>query len=604
MAKKNTMNFLEAHIEKALLVLAVGFFAWVVFTRFVSPPNLSTDDGQSFRKISELAQNGSVKAQNFLENMKRDDKKPPPPIQQWADRFGKIEKTKLAFKPVSPFIPIIGGVKPDEKRLYKIPEIPELTKPKIILTHARALKPVSMDELDNLDNLSPAELQRAAQQGVIEADVDFVTVEAVIPFAQIRDTFRLNFAGPQVEKSLEMPEPIFADVELLRSRFLADQTWSPWEKVERLEGDQMREQNLPENMSSFSLTSYELLLKQRFDPAVQKLILQPQPYQLLEMQWLPPTQMAEQKEREKKDLRAARVTGLRNLGNSDFSVESFTSRSRPAARAPARPSLSLSLEEDDEDGGFPAQGRFRRPAPRSQAPWRRQSSWSNESEGIFGLKEWLDQEEIIIWAHDSKVEPGGVYRYLVRFGIFNPIAGRNWFYPQDRQLKNQLILWSSHTSPGKIVTIPERTLFFPNSKPYRLEDRSISVDVYRWVEGLWHKKDFRVSPGSVIGTTDKKEKTSAASGDAIFQEDQLEVDYSTNITVLDIVVNSSHWYRLGGSRASFRNVVTTDIIYLDTDGIVKRMGVDKRSWPEELNQKRSKIIKAIRVQKENFLTRN
>ena len=233
-----------------------------------------------------------------------------------------------------------------------------------------------------------------------------------------------------------------------------------------------------------------------------------------------------------------------------------------------------------------------------------QSAWSSQNEGIFGIREWLDQEEIIIWAHDANVEPGGIYRYLVRIGIFNPIAGRDWFAPQDRQLKNQLILWSTHTSPGKIVIIPERTLFFPNSKPYRIEDRSISVDVYRWVEGLWHKKDFRVTPGSVIGTMDKKTKTTSTAEAMMFQQDELEVDFTTNITVLDIVTNSSHWYRLGGSRASFRNIVTTDIIYLDTDGIVKRMGVDKRSWPEELNQKRSKIIKAIRAQETNFLTRN
>ena len=84
--------------------------------------------------------------------------------------------------------------------------------------------------------------------------------------------------------------------------------------------------------------------------------------------------------------------------------------------------------------------------------------------------------------------------------------------------------------------------------------------------------------------------------------DEIEVDYSTDITVLDIVAGSSHWYRLGG-KSSFRNIVTTDVIYLDTDGLVKRLGVDKRSWPVELYQKRNKIVKAIREQT-NLLTLN
>jgi len=226
-------------------------------------------------------------------------------------------------------------------------------------------------------------------------------------------------------------------------------------------------------------------------------------------------------------------------------------------------------------------------------------SRSTGSEEFFELKEWLDQEEIIVWANDAKVEPGGTYRYLLRVGIFNPIAGRDWFSSKDKRLKNQPILWSPHISPEKIVTIPERTLFFPKIAG-RADDRIVTVEVCRWVEGLWHKKDFRVTPGSVIGAMEKKSKKSL--DDTLLPQDEFEVDYLTNITILDIVANSSHWYRFGSSRASFRNLITTDIIYLDSDGLVKRLGVDKRSWPEELDRKRRNIIKAIREQNEGLLT--
>jgi len=432
---------------------------------------------------------------------------------------------------------------------------------------------------------------------MIEADVDFVTVEVVFPFAQIRDMFRLNFTGPQVEKPLELYEPIFADVELLRSRFLPDQTWSDWEKVERLEVDQMHEQSPPENMSEISLTSFDLLLKHRMDPSVQRLILQPQPYQLMDAEWLPPTKMAEQKEQEKKDLRAARASGARDLYSRQPASTRRTPRNRPPPRRPAASSQDFGLEEDDEGSSSVPQRRGGRPPARPGAL----RSWSTDNQGIFELKEWLEQEEIIIWANDAQVEPGGTYRYLLRVGIFNPIAGRDWFSSKDRWLKNQPILWSPHISPDKIVTIPERTLFFPKIAG-RPEDRIVTIEVCRWVEGLWHKKDFRVTPGSIIGTMDKKSKTPSTSVGISVPEDEFEVDYSTNVTVLDIVANSSHWYRFGSSRASFRNLITTDIIYLDTDGLVKRLGVDKRSWPEELDKKRRKIIKAIREQNNSFLT--
>ena len=224
-----------------------------------------------------------------------------------------------------------------------------------------------------------------------------------------------------------------------------------------------------------------------------------------------------------------------------------------------------------------------------------------QNEGIADLKEWLRQNEIIIWAHDSQVEPGGVYRYMMRVGFFNPIAGRNWTSSKDKQFNNQPILWSKHIIPDKIVAIPERTLFFPKIAG-RPADRIVTVEVCRWVDGLWHKKDFRVTPGSIIGAKDKNEKTPL--DENLIALDEIEVDYTTDITVLDIVAGSSHWFKLGSRRASFRNIITTDIIYLDSDGLVKRVGVDKRSWPDELNQKRSKIVKALREQKANLLTRN
>jgi len=118
------MNLVESHIEKVILVLAIGFFGWVVFTRFVSPSALSTDGGQSFRKISKLAEKGSTKAQEILVSMKRIDNRTVPAIEQGAGRFGKIETPKPAFKAVAPYMPIMGGDKTRRKKTIRHPHNP------------------------------------------------------------------------------------------------------------------------------------------------------------------------------------------------------------------------------------------------------------------------------------------------------------------------------------------------------------------------------------------------------------------------------------------------------------------------------------------------
>jgi len=96
MAKKNTMNLFEAHIEKVFLILAIGFFGWVVFSRFVSSSTISTNDGTSIRKISELAEKGTAKAQEILANMKRDGTSPDTVFEQSVDIFGVVPVLKLA----------------------------------------------------------------------------------------------------------------------------------------------------------------------------------------------------------------------------------------------------------------------------------------------------------------------------------------------------------------------------------------------------------------------------------------------------------------------------------------------------------------------------
>lgn len=61
---------------------------------------------------------------------------------------------------------------------------------------------------------------------------------------------------------------------------------------------------------------------------------------------------------------------------------------------------------------------------------------------LAAAQELLAKDEIKLWAHDDGLEPGGIYRYRIRIGFFNPIAGKDWFETDNEELKKQIVLWS------------------------------------------------------------------------------------------------------------------------------------------------------------------
>jgi hypothetical protein len=58
------------------------------------------------------------------------------------------------------------------------------------------------------------------------------------------------------------------------------------------------------------------------------------------------------------------------------------------------------------------------------------------------LDDFSREDEIVFWAHDDTVEPGKVYRYRIRLGVLNPVAGTNQLSAKDSSMKNKAVLWS------------------------------------------------------------------------------------------------------------------------------------------------------------------
>jgi hypothetical protein len=107
------------------------------------------------------------------------------------------------------------------------------------------------------------------------------------------------------------------------------------------------------------------------------------------------------------------------------------------------------------------------------------------------------KEPLVFWAHDDTVEPRKKYRYRIRLGVFNPVAGTDQLVERDMARKNEVVLWSDFSDVTKPVEIPGRMYFF--AKHIREPANVVTVQVSKYVLGYWYSEDFKVSKGEVIG---------------------------------------------------------------------------------------------------------
>ena len=107
------------------------------------------------------------------------------------------------------------------------------------------------------------------------------------------------------------------------------------------------------------------------------------------------------------------------------------------------------------------------------------------------------KEPMLFWHHDDTVEPKHTYRYRIRLGVFNPVAGTNQVSQQDISQKNKVILWSDFSNVTEPVEIPGRSYFF--ARDIQEAAKTITVTVCRYVLGHWYSENFAVNNGEAIG---------------------------------------------------------------------------------------------------------
>jgi hypothetical protein len=200
------------------------------------------------------------------------------------------------------------------------------------------------------------------------------------------------------------------------------------------------------------------------------------------------------------------------------------------------------------------------------------------------------REPLLFWAHDDTVEPGNSYRYRIRLGVFNPIAGTNKFIEQDKNQKNTIVLWSDFSEAQEIVKVPETLYFFPQD--VKETAKVVTVQVSKYALGYWYSRNFAVKPGEVIGNVAEYEPAVGENTDFMTPE---IIDYSTGVVLVDVVAVND-WS--GGRNMYARRY--HDMLYSFDGDNIEHIPVSTRYWDEELRMKFNEITRSQKEPKEPF----
>ncbi len=549
MAKKQTMNFLEANFEKIIVALAIAFVAWVVFSCILNAPGVKVS-GQKM-SATEAAEKGAKIARNVVDELSE-----PGPLEGLTVYEPVGDDVMADIKPVQ--MDKILLTPPDIRKLileqdirnYAMPEQPVLSDPKILLTHAQASVPVEAESDDN-NALAAFGGNRSLTYEV--KDITFVTVEATIDMSALYETFEQAFTGQRVTKKMkEMYHPIVASVDLVRKELLDDGSWSAPVYIPRMSNDPMKNNFTFDELTHMSKTKHEIAMKDNMPSDIQLQMLQPRPYELIGDRWLNPT-AREAASEEDEDRRGARA-GV-----------------QPNQAGPAVPGMY----------GAGAGNR---------------------------INTQLVVDDFKVWAHDETVEPGKIYSYALKVCFFNPCFETNWLNKSSQQWRLSQVFPSTVAMPENAVLTPPDSLFIPRSIN---DENSARIEVYKFQNGQWFKRSFSVSPGSSIGfpvtqtayvssntpnTNPGMMNIGMEGGDmpqgqnpATGNQSEIEVDYAIGATVLEIKTPTTRWYKTNNG---LRSELCGEIVYCDQYGQTKSITSHNAFWSDTFREMYTNVNRA------------
>jgi len=607
--RKTGGSFIEQHIEKAMLGLSVVLFVGIVGYTVVMNPYAIKYQNKRFRP-SEIDAYISQQAEQLRTRLEG-QAKPRDPYRAKSSEFLALMGLAAREVDFNLVLPMPVSVKTSVVKKYRVPQVGDITD--VAVEHMRAVAYVPMETIT---------VQNYNQEGTYEPnDIDLVTVEGKFDVTVLEKIFEECFSGSTVNEQWRDPclaRPVFGAVELERQQLLGNGSWSSWTAVPRVRVEPQQDLfEVIEDSDRLPPGGITVRLLKFNEPAIQASLLQPEGYQIAsaDEQWFPPAlhkkyaqrhkEMELQEKREARAADAAEKEGQRQQERDD---RTRTDR-RPKATTPAASSglgdqqaylqalyggASGAPGAPGGPGGGPGttktQGRSTRTERRAEADRRADTVRVEKSTKVAKTITDTDIYEdfdkislanktvflqakgsIVLWAHDDTVEPRQTYRYRIRLGVFNPVAGTDQFYEQDVAFKNKAILWGGFSQVTEPVTVPSKIYFFPVE--VKDAEKGADVQVSKYSLGYWYSELFRVKRGDVIGKEAPPKVEQKEEGAKIPEK----VDYATGAVVVDIMpVND--W---AGAAGMYERHYY-DMLYSFDGSVVERVPAKLAYWPEDM----------------------
>jgi len=588
-------NFFEQHIDKIVLGVVGIICLWLSLV-YVLPGAYSIEIGGNQLGPGEI--DHYIKRRVVAIEQKLEES---PAIRAYHPKFdGFAQKFVCSVNSIGDDIcfPLPGspGKTLELNRKYRLPEIGPVQDVAAGLIRTVTYFPTEEVSLDNEYRKVKTKL----------ADIDLVTVQGSFDTAGLYKNFQQSFAGRRVNSEWRdetYAKPVFASILLERQQRLANGIWSGWEIVPRTKIDHLKSmlaiaQKVEDLDFNVNLKMVQFCDE---DMAVQQNILQPAPYDLAsKMNWYPPafyTEYLQIKERQTKEAERRRLEERRKeRERKNDARHTGAGRSRSGGRSSGRTNTRRGGIEQPGRGGYEF-GELRKQKEKQRTF---QDLERDYEKIVFTEKTKLDtiREALVVWAHDDTVEPGQSYRYRLRVGVFNPIAGHDWFYNDQEHLKELVILWSDYSEVTEPVEIEPMMHFFPvDVSP---DKSSVKSEIARFHFGKWRLHEFDIRPGEMIGGVVEDEDIKSArsvmgdydsSGNyGSYRNDDGEsstVDYTTGAVLVDLVQSSD----LAGM--NFRERSYCDVLYTADEGTtIEHLPAHKRYWPELLAKRYNTVKEA------------
>ncbi|MDD5458555.1 MAG: hypothetical protein PHF37_04095 [Phycisphaerae bacterium] len=614
---KKSGNFFEQNIEKIVLAVFAVISLYILFTQAVLSPHKIEFNGRKVQpsQIDRLI----VEKADELEQKLAEKPKPKEPYQSRVNDFlAKMNSSLNGINTDIPLpIPAPGKINSLKDRLYNLPKIaaPE----DVVANNIRAVAYLPTEEVTG--DL-PYDEPRSKP-----GDLDLVTVQASIDVKGLYQSFYESFVTNVAKTEWSDPclaIPVFAAVQLERQELGSNGQWSDWQIIPRPIIESSREvRDVIENTADLPATGIKVRMLKYNNSSVRSKILQPQAYKIASQneEWYPPQlhakylsyiedikkqermqAMVEQKrlkdeEREKK--RTERTAGrqektqpVEKSGTPDMGMGMDMMMGGGGGGAPQLPSRTQQPDRSTKKRER-NQTTSERKNPLLEKELPQLTEIDDEFEDILLTEDTKPEklETILFWANDDTVEPHKSYRYRIKVGLFNPVAGTGQVAQADEDMDKKIILWSDYSDVTGMVSIPDVLYFFP--RDIQEAAKTVTVQVSRYTMGYWYSQDFIVGPGEIIGEVRPYEPTEEEL--QAIQDDSLPetVDYDTGVMMVDIA-QVTEW--AGNRNLAERRYI--DMLYSSDGSNIERLPTKANYWPDELREKSNEIKKLEKEPKE------